>query len=46
MREIIESMGLTVSEVIGAVIVFAALGGTIFVFKQYGDAIISLFVGV
>ena len=44
MREIIESMGLTVSEIIGAAIVFAALVGAVVVFKQYGDAIISLFV--
>lgn len=45
MRDIIESIGLTVSEVVGASVVFGALGLAILIFRQYGDAIISLFVG-
>lgn len=44
MKLIIESMGETLAEVIGAAIVIAAVGGCVALLRSFGDTLISYFL--
>lgn len=44
MKNIIETLGETLTEIIGAVVVFAGLGGAIALFHTFGDEFIGYFL--
>ena len=45
MKDIIEEMGLTLGEVIGAALVFSSVAVAIRLFSEYGHKFIELLVG-
>lgn len=44
MKNIIEALGETLTEIIGAAVVFAGLGGAMALFRLFGDEFISYFI--
>ena len=44
MKNIIEALGLTVTELVGAALVFSGLGAAIVLFHTFGDLFISYFL--
>lgn len=44
MKNIIETLGETLTELIGAAAVFAGLGGAVVLFRVFGDKFISYFM--
>ena len=44
MKNIIEALGDTLNEIIGAAVVFAGLSGAVILLRNFGDVFISYFL--